>query len=189
MRLSRGGGRGGRGLLLALLLEAGCHTSRPTARCSILASPVGAESVSYPPQLLTMAENPAVVPAPMALRSPRSVHCAKGAHEPAYMAGSPMDDLTAIRSGSMALNGQTRTDCPALPERLTLEPPAVTEAPCGEGACANEQVTFAAGSGVRIHILFYDDPSSHHRETDAGPESCYYRVYALSLAWDGKAPQ
>jgi hypothetical protein len=177
--------------VLALSLPLlGCPTSRSAVRCSIVASPVGAERAVFPPQLTSMARNPTDKPVPMSLSAPTPVRCTTPPDLPAYLRGSPVDDLTALWVGGATVNGQARRDCPVFPTKLSVEAPTVTERPCGESACPNQQVAFGR-DGVRVHVLFYDDPSRHDLAKVSQPPSgaCYYRVYAVSVAWDGEGPQ
>ncbi len=179
------------GFVLALaplvLLLAGCPSSRTTARCSIIASPVSATAAT-PPQMTLMARNPTAEPAPLNVSPTLPVHCAGAL--PAYLRGSPVDDLTAVWTGAITSNGQPLRVCPSFPSKLTPEAPQIVDPPCGASACPNQQVSFGDG-GTTVHVLFYDDPSQHDpsRATEAPSGACYYRVYAMSVAWDGKAPQ
>jgi len=174
------------GLSVCLL---GCPTSRPSVRCSIVASPIGGQGV-VPPQLTSIAKNPTAAAAPMQASPETPVSCTTPPDLPAYLRGSPIDDLTAMWVGAATVNGQPRRDCPVFPAKLAVEAPQVTARPCGEQACPNQQLAFG-DRGTRVHVLFYDDPSRHDmtRASERPSGACYYRVYAVSVAWDGDGPQ
>lgn len=167
-------------------LLGGCCTSRSTSRCSIVATPVGVQAGPTPPQLTIMARNPVDRPVAMSLKNQVPIHC--GPEKLPF--DSPIDALTAIWVGHEKGDAQqVRTDCPAFPAKLSVEAPQIADPPCGEMACPNQQVTFGTDR-THVHILFYDDPSRHRPgETTRPSGACYYRVYAVSVAWDGTAPQ
>ncbi|HEY2516482.1 MAG TPA: hypothetical protein VGI39_36680 [Polyangiaceae bacterium] len=154
----------------------------------IVASPPAAGLPAAPPELTIMARNPFNDDVRMstAPRHPGPLHCGPAPDD----GSSPIDALTALWSGGATLDGQRRDDCPAFPAKLSAEGPQIAERPCGPAACPNQQVAFGEG-GVRVHVLFYDDPSQHRpeRAKEAPSGACYYRVYAVSVAWDGKGPQ
>jgi hypothetical protein len=122
----------------------------------------------------------------MSALPPEPLHCG-----PAPLPfDSPIDALTAVWVGAATEDNQVRRDCPAFPSKLTAEDPQIKKPPCGAAACPNQQVAFGE-EGVRVHVLFYDDPSRHRpsQSAEAPSGACYYRVYAVSVAWDGKGPQ
>jgi hypothetical protein len=170
-------------------LVLGCPTSRPAARCVIVASP--ADEARAPPQLSIMGANPVAKPARMSVDPQVPVHCG-GPLLPGggYYPDSPVDDLTSISRGASASDGQSLVVCPAFPAPLVEERSQIPTSPCGPAACANRQFVFARGD-VQVHFLFYDDPSRHRSENakQAPSGACFYRLYAVSVAWDGKGPQ
>jgi hypothetical protein len=186
-------------VLAVLTVLTGCPTSRKMERCVLVASQRGAE-------LSTAAENPVLEPVRVAPSHPSPVRCAgkllasdgpDGPNAPnvpnaraPFLPDDPIDDMTAIVRGSGTVDGQPREVCPAFPGPLVEEPLGVRAPPCGPSACPNRQYR-AWASGLAVHLLFYDDPGLHRPERAAETPSgaCYYRLLALSLSWEGIAPQ
>jgi hypothetical protein len=170
---------------VALLFATGCPASRSTTRCVIVASPAPPEVApassappgAQPPQLTFASANPAADPVRVRPLRQVPVRCggAEGDH--------PVDDLTAMLRGSVTTAGQTRQVCPAFPSALVAEAPGIKDPPCGASACPNLQFR-SEQQGTALHFLFHDDPGRH------GPDRpCYYRLYAVSISWDGPGPQ
>ena len=187
--------------LLGALALTSCPTSRSSERCVLVASEAS------PPVLTPAAANPVLEPVRMRAGHPSPVRCNGKVLGAALDAGAgfypddPVDDLTAIVKGSGMVDGQSRVVCPAFPSSLTPEPAGILQMPCGPTACPNKQLV-ATEHGMSVHMLFYDDPGLHIGSTSVGtsgahanpetipiPVSCYYRLLALSVSWEGKAPQ
>jgi hypothetical protein len=172
---------GGAALIVSSM---GCPTSRPLARCVIVASPVNPQAEVVAPQLSLAAANPVGDPVRMSGNQVLPLRCGGGLFD------DPVDDLTAVLRGTGRSDGQPRAVCPAFPVGLVAESPALVERPCGVAACPNRQVR-SVGHGPTTYLLFYDDPGRHRPERAAEVPSgaCYYRLYALSVSWEGAAPQ
>lgn len=175
-------------LVLALLgtLLVGCQTSRNTSRCVLVASGGG-------PVLSLAAANPVAEPVRVKPDHVSPVRCegiVLGAPvgPPPFFVDDPVDDLTAITRGVALVAGQTRTVCPKLSS--TEEPAGNAERPCGGYACPNRQIR-VDGNGVLVHVVFYDDPGLRRqdRAMESPSGACYYRVLAMSVSWEGEAPQ
>lgn len=185
------------GLLAAALsiLCTGCPcgvgaTSRCEARCVIVASPAapgprdsrmppGAAAQPLPgapPQLTPFSANPVAQPVRVVPYRELPLLCGRADSD------DPIDDRDALLHGGGLSDGQPRKVCPAFPTTLTSEPAALTAPPCGPSACPNVQLR-AEQQGTQLHFLFYDSPGAHTPE-----RPCYYRLHAVSVSWEGKAP-
>jgi hypothetical protein len=182
-------GFGGLALLTVGTFLAGCGTSRPTARCAIVAPPppVGAATPTplVPPQLTRAGADVMTQPIPMTTSPLNPVQCTAPPVDPNnfHSTQSPIDDFTALWFGTGPSDSQMQRVCPAFPSKLVEQPPSIGVRPCGEAACPNRQLSYDQGN-VHVHFLFYEDPSSR-----PSPSSCYYRLYGMSFAWEGKGPQ
>ena len=184
-----------KGLLVALIVVSsslGCTTSRTRARCVLVASPVKPSQDAVPPQLSTMAANPVKSAVRMSVSPQVPLRCnGSSTISGRYYPDDPVDDLTAMWVGAGKSDNQPRQLCPAFPSDLVLEKSGIEERPCGHNACENRQIAFATEEGVKVHVLFYDDPSRHRldRANDFPSGACYYRVYSVSVSWEGDGPQ
>lgn len=183
--------------IVALVAATGCPTSRSTSRCVVVAGPHSTaatvapkQGLAFLPQLLPAAASPIAAPVPLRVQQELPVRCNGQGPDGAAYPDDPIDDLTAIVHGGATVDGQARVVCPAFPLMLVSESPAIVEPPCGPSACANKQYR-SATSSLAVHLLFYDDPGRHRPEfATAEPSgSCYYRLYAMSVSWEGTAPQ
>jgi hypothetical protein len=177
------------------ILSTGCPcgvnaTSRCEARCVVVASPAARGPLDAvvapgpdaqplpgapPPQLTPFSTNLTTKPVRMAPYRELGLVCGRAESD------DPVDDRDALLHRGQH-HGQPRQLCPAFPTELADEPAAIAAPPCGPSACPNVQLR-AEQKGTELHFLFYDSPGAHTRE-----HPCYYRLYAVSVSWDGKAP-